>query len=147
MPFKYTINPFTGNLDAVNAEATPFIVSAICKSSDSVGDCVKIDDVKAGALYQVEKADITVVGSSVGMGIIISKATSTTCQVQLNGIMSGVYTSLTAGDLYVIGTDSQLTNSLSPPSSGFRYFQIMGVAVDSDEFLINPSFPRTKLTA
>lgn len=147
MTLKPVFNPFTGTFDFVDKSESVVTVSAICKATDLVGDCVKIDDVKAGLLYQVEKVDIDLVGEKPAIGMIVAKSTATECTVQLTGIVTGIHSRLSAGQMYVVNVDGQITDTLAAPSSGFRYFQVMGVATSDDEFLLNPSFPRTKLRA
>lgn len=143
MTVKYVFNPFTGNLDVVDVSNVQGTLDAICKAADSVGDCVKVIDAKAGALYQVEKLDIDS-DTEPAIGIIESKSTSTRCVVKVLGILQGVYTGLLPGKTYLVGTNSQLALTLADPASGFRYAQIMGTAVSDDEFLVMPTFQRAK---
>lgn len=144
MAVKYVFNPFTGNLDSINTDGFNKTVEAICKNTDEVQDCVRIDSAKVGNLYEVEAVDIDV-DNDPAVGIIIAKSSPTLCTVQLFGIVTGVYTALTPGRTYLVGTDSKLATTLARPASGFRWVQQMGVALDTDELLLKPSGFRSKL--
>jgi len=143
MPSKYVFNPFTGNLDVIDTADITGTIDAICKAADSVGDCVKIIDVKAGELYQVEKIDIDN-DTKPAVGIIESKSTATRCVIRILGILKNVYSGLVPGATYLVDTDSQLTQTLGDPLTGFRYVQIMGTAVSDDEFMVLPNQQRHK---
>lgn len=143
MTAKFVFNPFTGTFDAVDTSDIEGIINAACSASDSVGDCVKIDSDKVGALYQVKKLDIDS-DTKPAVGIIQSKSTPSRCVVRVLGILKGVYTGLTSGRTYLVGTNSQLALTLADPASGFRYAQIMGTAVSDDEFLVMPNHQRHK---
>lgn len=144
MAVKYVFNPFTGNLDSVNADGFSKTIECICANTDVVGDCVRIDDDKAGGYFQVEAVDIDV-DNDPAIGIIISKSAATFCTVQIFGIVADVYGSLTPGKTYMVGTDSQLTQSVPKPTSGFRWVQQMGTALSSTELFLNPTGFRGKL--
>lgn len=114
---------------------------ANCLATDAVKDCVRITASKVGNLYQVAKVSITTLGDPPAVGIIIRKDSPTLCVVQFHGPMPGVYAGLTPGEAYLVGTDARLAKPGDPnyPTvSGTTYFQQMGVATSSGEFLVNP---------
>ena len=143
MAVKYVFNPFTGNLDSISNDGFNRTLDCICANTDIVGDCVRIDADKAGGLYQVEAVDIDV-DNDPAIGIITAKSAPTFCTVQIFGILSGIYTGLTPGTTYLVGTDSQLTTTLAAPTSGFRWVQQMGTALSSSELFLNPNGVRIK---
>lgn len=143
MTLKYVINPFTGNFDVVDTADVSGTLDAICKASDSVGDCVKVIDAKVGELYQVEKLDIDN-DTKPAIGIIQTKSTTTRCVIRVLGVLKNVYSGLLPGETYMVDTDSQLTRTLGDPATGFRYVQIMGAAVSDDEFMVLPNHQRHK---
>lgn len=115
---------------------------ADCPSSDLVGDCVIIRGPKVGNRYQVQKPDLTDIRTGPSVGIIVKKYSSTECLVQFSGPLVDVYSGLTSGSAYWMGSDARLTDVR--PSAGVGetlYLQLMGVATDSDEILLNPQAP------
>lgn len=140
--FRYigstALNPSTGS------SSNTIIEDANCLASDLVGDCVKITGSRVGGKLQVTKIDIT--ADKRACGIIISKSSSTDCQVQLHGSMVGVYTGLSPNSSYMIDTAARLTTILPvPPASGFVYVQHMGYAISSNEFFVSPSIPTKRI--
>jgi len=115
---------------------------AQCSAAEAVGDCVRISGSKIGSLYQVRKMDPTVAGTDQAVGIVTKKYDATTCRVQLWGPMPDVYGSLVPGQRYWVDVDSTLTPVRpSPAPGGVLYLQMMGVALDDDELLVDPHMP------
>jgi len=113
--------------------------TAICGSSDIVGDLLHINGDIAGADYQTEKAD-PINNKMPAIAVIIYKITTTKCVIQFEGNVNGVYTGLTAGKTYYV--DSTGRPALTPPSapmSGKAYVQPIGVAVDANVLKLGPS--------
>jgi len=130
----------------VNAASVPraerILGRANCLATDAVGDCVRITAAKIANRFQVTKFVPTVTGTDQAVGIIIKKDDPTTCIVQFHGPMRGVYTGLTPGRRYWVGSDSRLTLSVGVPGiGGVFYLQMMGVATDDEEILVDPCLP------
>lgn len=130
----------------VNAASVPrserILGRANCLATDDVLDCVRITGPKVASRYQVTKFDPTNSGEDQAVGIIVRKLDPTTCIVQFSGPLKDVYTGLTSGKRYWVGTDSRLTLTVGTPGvGGVFYLQLMGVATDSDEILVDPHMP------
>ena len=107
--------------------------NATCGAGDAVGAFVYV----TGASKAVTKSDSTVAGHNPAVGVIVSKSDATHCVVQCGGIVYGVLSGLTPGQTYWISTAG--TISLTPPGVGPAYVQSVGIAIDTDAFLIVPS--------
>jgi hypothetical protein len=116
---------------------------AFCFSTDAVGDAVYIMGDRVGERYQVTKVDIDNITHVPAIGVIIFKTSSTECVVQTQGILQGVYTGLTPQKPLFIGTDSRLTEIVTPhkPTPGRRALQIMGQGIASTELLLDVKSP------
>jgi hypothetical protein len=56
--------------------------------------------------------------------------------------MVAVYTALTPGSRYFVGSDGRLTAlPPTPAPSSSMFVQLMGVALNTDELLLNPHIP------
>lgn len=116
---------------------------ANCTAVDLVGHCVEITGPVVLGRLQVAKMN-PVLALKQAVGIIIDKQSVSECIVQLFGSVVGVYPTLVSGARYFVGTDSKLT--IVPPSPlggpGSKMFvQMMGVALDAGEFLLDPHAP------
>jgi hypothetical protein len=112
------------------------VFDGTCVAADAVGDLVYI----SGSSKAVAKADITNSAKVPCVGCIISKPSATTCKVQTSGLVSGVYSGLTPGKIYVVGTNSRPTLTLPTPGSGSSLFlQGVGIAIDTNMLLISPA--------
>lgn len=109
-----------------------------CLTSDSVGDLVYIRDVFTGTRYRVEKADPSDSAKMPAAAVIISKQTPTACTIMFYGFTS-LYSGLTPGEAYVVGTDGRPAKVGDPnyPPAG-NIIQQIGVATDDDELLVRP---------
>ena len=114
-----------------------------CLASDEVGDCVRVTGDQVGGRVQVTSMDPTNPTEDQAIGIIIDKINATTCMVIFQGTMRDVYTGLVPGKRYWVGSDAKLTDVLpSPaPAGGVYHLQLMGVAMDDEELLLNPQMP------
>lgn len=127
----------------VNAASVPrserILGRADCLASDVVGDVVRIRAAKVGNRFQVEKVDISTVGSPPGVAVVVKKYTATDCIVHFNGPLRSVYAGLAPGVSYLVGTDSQpaAVGDINYPAAGSDYFQQMGVATSDGELLVN----------
>lgn len=133
----------------VNAASVPrserILGRGDCLATDDVKDCVRITGPKVLNRYQVTKMDPTVSGEDQAVAVIIKKYSPTDCIMQFHGPLRDVYTGLTPGKRYWIGTDSRLTTAVGVPAvGGVFYLQFMGVATSDDEILIDPHVPVKK---
>lgn len=125
---------------ALVARISENFVRADCLETDSVGDSVYITGDKVSNRYQVAKVDITDISKMPAIGVIVRKETTTSCTVQIGGVVQGVYTGLTPEETLVIATDSTLTETTPAPApASFVLVQIMGTAVATDEVLLRVS--------
>jgi hypothetical protein len=120
---------------AVVARTNPQIAYGACLSSDSVGDIVYIRDEFTGTRYRVEAADPSDSDKMPGVAVILSKQSPTACIIQFQGFLD-LYTGLTPGEPYFVGTDSipAKVGDANFPGVGNQKQQI-GVAVDVAELL------------
>lgn len=121
----------TGTVPPVASET----LDANCLATDEVGHWVHITAEPIAGLYQVEKVDVTDLATMPSIGVIISKSSATSCEIQTQGIVTT--TGLTAGVPYVIGLDSKLSASPPAPTAiGKTITQGVGTALSSTELLI-----------
>jgi hypothetical protein len=93
---------------------------------------VHVSGAIVGNDYQVAKVDVLDGAKMPAIGIVSYKISSTRAIVILDGDVAGVYTGLTPGRVYFVGTNSRPT--LTPPNPGpgqKLYLQAVGVAVDT----------------
>jgi hypothetical protein len=127
----------------INAASVPrserILGRANCLPTDLVGDCVRISSDKVGNKYQVQKVDIT--AGYPAVGIVVKKYSISDCIVQFHGPLMDVYSSLSAGFSYVVGTDSRpakIGDANYPVPGGTTFFQQIGVATSFSELLVIP---------
>lgn len=126
----------------VNAASVPrserILGRADCLASDVVGKVVRIRAPKVGNRFQVETVDISAPGSPPGVAVVVKKYTATDCIIHFHGPLRGVYTGLTPGAQYWVGTDSlpAAVGDANYPIAGSDYFQQMGVATSDGELLV-----------
>lgn len=114
---------------------------ATCLATDAIGDCLYITAAKVGHVFQVAIADITDPTKMPVVGIVLKKDAPTNCWVHFHGPLRGVYTGLTPGIRYVVGTDSRpakVGDANYPTAGGTTLFQQIGIATSSDELLVIP---------
>jgi hypothetical protein len=112
-----------------------------CLAGDVVGDFVYITGDKVGTRHQVAKADPSDAGMMPAVGVLIQKLDATTGVVQVREKTS-LYSGLTSGEIYVVGTDAR------PATSGDGNYPVLsdivqqiGIAVDDTELLVQPMAP------
>ena len=110
---------------------------AICSASESVGELVYTNLTKTGDLYNVSKVDITSYSKMPAIGVIISKQSTTRCRVKWSGPIRGIYSGLTPGRMYFVGSDSKPTLAF-PTVAGTR-LQKIGSATSTNELYLKPS--------
>jgi len=130
------INPFTGLLD-VTASSTEFAefaekISDIfdCDIDLIIGDIVTFSTTIAN---KVESLDSNIY-SGLAVGVIISKPTSTTCEVLFSGKVS-VSETFSLGRPIFIGEDGKLTTT--KPNTG--HLQKMGMSMNAHIAFLLPS--------
>jgi len=127
----------------VNAASVPrserILGRANCLATDVVGDVVRIRAAKTGNRFEVEKVDISTIGSPPGVGVVVKKYAATDCIVHFHGPLKNTYAGLTPGRAYLIGSDSTPAKAgdANYPVAGFDYFQQMGVSTSDDELLVS----------
>lgn len=123
-------------------------LEAFCFSTDAVGDAVYIMGDKVGGRHQVTKTDINDVTHAPAIGLIIFKETSTTCVVQVGGVLNGVYTGLTPQAPQFVGLDSKLHETPpAAPTTGRRSIQMLAQAISSEDLLISARSPIIRVAA
>lgn len=116
--------------------------TGVCVSGDAVGDLMYV----SGPSKAVAKADVTNFTKLPAVGCIISKSGPTSCVIQTAGLVSGVYTGLTPGKIYVIGSNSRPSAALPVPAPSTNLFlQPVGIAVDTNMLLMTPSPTLTRI--
>lgn len=126
----------------VNAASVPrserILGRADCLATDVIGDVVRIRAAKVGNRFQVEKVDVSTPGSPPAVAVVRKKYTATDCIIHLHGPLRNIYTGLTPGRAYLVGTDGRPAKAgdANYPVSGSDYFQQIGVATSDDELLV-----------
>lgn len=117
------------------ASAFPsFIFAGTCLSGDAIGDLMYVN----ASSKVLRKADITDQLKMPSIGFIIAKPSSTSCIIQVGGSVSGLYTGLTPGAVYFVGSNSRPTTPIpTPPPLSTYYTQQIGLAIDTNLFLFN----------
>jgi hypothetical protein len=120
---------------AVVPRKREYVALGACLASDAVGNIVYIRDVFNGTRYRVESADPSDGDKMPGVAVILSKQSPTACIIQFQGFLD-LYTGLTPGEAYFVGTDSRpaMAGDANFPGAGTQKQQI-GVATDDDELL------------
>jgi hypothetical protein len=125
--------PDVAGSDAPFSEGRYF--DANCAIGDLVSNFVYVTGVAAG-IPNVTTANPQVKATMPAAGVIVAKPSSTTCLVQVSGLIT-TYAPMVAGTRYYIGSDGRPTATapISPAVS-----QMVGVALDTGKLLLTPSF-------
>jgi hypothetical protein len=115
---------------------------ASCGAGDAVGQCVRVAGPRVGPLWDVEGVtSLTINSQTPAIGVILSKSSPTECFAQFHGpAPKSLYAGLSAGQLYVVGTDGQPAaqgNTTYPPGDP-HVFQQIGWATSDDELVVQP---------
>ena len=124
--------------------STKQILPAVCFTTDQVGDAVYIRGPRLGNYFQVTRLDIDDMVSIPSLGIIIQKSDPTHCLVQLRGVISNIYTGLIPNQQLFVDIYGRLSHIIppAPPAHiGRRCVQIMGYALDTTVFYLDPKSP------
>jgi len=125
----------------------PQVFKAACDTSDSVGDAAYTSGDTLGGLPQVRKVDVDDSAKRPGVGVIIRKLTSTTCIVQIGGIVRNVFSGLTPGKHLFISTSGQIEQAPpAVPTVGTRVVQAVGYALASDIVVIQVMVPTIRVS-
>jgi len=132
-----------------NSGSAKQVLSAICLATDNVGDAVYIRGPRIGNYFQVTRINIDDPAAIPTFGLIIQKTDTTHCLVQIRGLLGNLYTGLIPNEPLFVGTDGRPTQTLPPaPSSmiGRRCIQVLGHAVDTNMFYLDPRSPIIRVT-
>ena len=121
-------HPIVRYITAPGSEENNFMHIVKCSASDTVGQVMYITGDKSGEKWRVAAADPTDRSKMPGLGILISKSTSTSGVLQFFGEISLVFTGLTPNAKYFVGSGGNI--SLTPPDPG--YIQGIGLATASN---------------
>lgn len=105
-----------------------------CDASLVVGEWVYITGPSVSGRYQVARSDIGDYSKMPAVGVVVDKPSSTLCQVQWGGEVSGLGT-LVPRRVYFLQSDSKI--GLGPPVASGQYVQRLGVALDTSRLLVN----------
>ena len=122
-----------------------FEFNANCLPTDTVGDIVYFSGDSVGGILQVTRVDILDPSKVPGIGVILSKNSPVECMILRYGILN--VSGLIPGKTYFTGLDGRPTLQRPTPVSGMAFVQVLGVAMDSTRFLLNPSFNLTRVRA
>jgi len=78
------------------------------------------------------------------IGVCTAKLTSTTCRVQLWGILRGIYTGLIPGRRYVLDASALPAIYVPAPVGGIAWSMPIGIATSTDEIMISPQAPSAR---
>jgi hypothetical protein len=116
--------------------SVPPTFEGTCSTSEAVGDVVFVN----GPGKDVRKTDIADPNKVSSVGVVISKPTTTTCVVQVSGLISGIYTGLTPNSRYFLGADARPTATKPTGSEGSPTLVVaLGIAIDTNLFLLRPT--------
>lgn len=141
------LNPLS--VSRASALYSPNNITANCLSSDEVGKCVRITGPATGDVYQVTTAaPLDGGGTMPAVGVIIRKVSTTTCTVQVDGLVEGVFSGLTPGKVLFVSEEGGLEHTpMTPPTGWTAYIQSMGVALSTEVVLLKPNFSIIKRVA
>lgn len=127
-----------------SGSSAPQTVEANCVPTDAAGDVVYVSADKSDGRYNIAKVNIdhTDTWRAIGIGVIKRKLSGIVCEVQLSGLLEGVYTGLTPGRRMFADTNSRL--AYSPPSvplTGRRLSQKIAYTMAADVLWIAPEEP------
>jgi hypothetical protein len=111
---------------------------AACTVAEAIGDFVCISAPPVSGKDQVSKADPADYDTLPAVGVIISKPTTITCVVQWFGETPAIFTGLSAGETYFLGTDSKASAYPPIPTTEDVFIQTVGLAVSDTKMYIKP---------
>lgn len=90
--------------------------------------------------YTADRADNGAVGTTPGIGVVISKPTSTTAKIRFYGVLSG-FSGMTPGAAQFLGSLGALIEPGSLPSTPGSVIQRLGMALSATVLAFEPSEP------
>jgi hypothetical protein len=138
----------TGN-EHVTISVNPAVVasfkfSANCPEELTVGNLVYITGPAINGLFQVDKVDITDISKMPAIGVVIEKMSPLVCSVLTLGESDSIDL-LIPNSQYFVGLDGNLTNTPPTPLNVPIFIQSVGVAIDDNKLLFQPSFNLTQI--
>lgn len=122
----------------IRKRAISELIQADCLATDEVKHVVQISANAIAGVFQVSKIDITAAPAQLAVGVIISKASSTRCTVQVGGQLAGLYSGLTPGKMLFVGTDAKLSHAVpTHPTVGVKSVYHAALALSDDILLLN----------
>jgi hypothetical protein len=119
--------------------------SARCTVAEDVGDFVYIIDEPLNGLDQVRKADPANYNKLPAVGVIISKQSSDFCRVQWSGETPAIFSGLSPGEIYFLGSDSTIAEVPPVPAGGdYAFVQPVGFATSEERAYIKTENTITK---
>lgn len=113
------------------------IENATCDSSVLIGNVVRMD-VSSGSVHNALASNIT---NANVIGICISKSSATTCNVQITGVTSGVFSSLDLSKNYFLSDSTPGALTTSPPTAAGSIVLIVGKPYTTTRFIIHLGNP------
>lgn len=114
---------------------------ALCSASLQLGDSVYVSSEMVGDTYVVDRADPYFIERMPAIGIVVLKYSDERCKVRIRGFVSSSYGPLDLNRRYFIGDVGRPTATPpSPDPSGSVFIQVLGVATDVDQLLIEPNW-------
>ena len=119
------------------------IADAICQPGNVVGDWVFLE--QANDPYTVDSADPSDLDKMPSVGVIVSKSTSTACKIQWRGMTEAIFTGLSIGKIYFLGSDSKLASQPPAPGVGESYYvQPVCIATSATTVDVQPDISLVK---
>lgn len=115
-------------------------LAANCLASDAVEDLVYITGPDVAGILQVTKIDIDDGAKMPAAGVIVAKATPTSCTVRFQGEFDLAVSAFTPGSP-VFASASGILSTTPPtrPGVGSRFIQRLGVALTGTKLVIMPA--------
>lgn len=120
------------------------VFNGTCQPTDAVGNFVRMTGSPGNDVVTV---DYTSFSTMPAIGVILSKASSTTCVVQTNSLISGVFgSSLVPGKIHFIDSIGKAVYPAPIPGATDTFFhQPIGIAVTNNSLLLLPSGNLTRV--
>jgi hypothetical protein len=125
------------------SESQSIIREALCTILEEPGHVVYLMSTDNGKDV-VRKAIPSDYAKLPAVGIIIDKASGTSCRVQWLGETPSLYSGLEVGKMYFLNTSSQLSLSPPAPTTGDLFVQVIGVAISASRIFVKPDDTLTK---
>lgn len=113
--------------------------SAECTTLESVGDFVCIVDDPPNGYDLVAKANPADFTRMPAVGVIISKSSPTQCLVQWLGETPNIFSGLSSGEVYFVGTDGKIAEVPPVPTTVPLFTQFMGIATSPTRLYLRPN--------